>query len=117
VISPRFCSTLIRTTRQMAIRMSGPSSPRLERSPATGRLAFRYFVENATFSGANSDYIGIDRAVYNGPCGSPTPTTTATATATATPTATATATRNCYSHSYCYTDGYFYSHSDPDSDG
>jgi hypothetical protein len=53
--------------------MSGPSSPDFERSPATGRLAFRYFVENTGFSGANSDYIGIDRAVYNGPCGSPTP--------------------------------------------
>jgi hypothetical protein len=29
-----------------------------------GRLAFRYFVENAGPSGANSDYIGIDDAVY-----------------------------------------------------
>ena len=97
---------------QFTVTLSG-----LPPAGATGRLAFRYFVENAGFSGANSDYIGIDRAVYNGPCGSPTPTTTATATATVTPTATATALRNCYSHSYCYTDGYLYSDSDPDSDG
>jgi hypothetical protein len=43
----------------------------------TGRLAFRYFVENAGPLGVNSNYIGIDRAVYIGPCGSPTPTPTA----------------------------------------
>jgi plastocyanin len=63
-------------------------------SPTTGRLAFRYFVENGGPNGANSDYIGIDRVVYNGPCpgGSPTATPTATATATHTPTATPTAT-------------------------
>jgi len=63
-------------------------------SPTTGRLAFRYFVENGGPNGANSDYIGIDRVVYNGPCtgGSPTPTPTATATATHTPTATPTGT-------------------------
>jgi subtilisin-like proprotein convertase family protein len=30
----------------------------------TGRFAFRYFVENAGVSGVNSDYIGIDEAVY-----------------------------------------------------
>src|SRR4029077_4424492 len=47
-----------------------------------GRLAFRYFVENARLFGANSDYIGVNRAVYSGPCGSPTPTPTATDTAT-----------------------------------
>ena len=29
-----------------------------------GRLAFRYFVENAGPGGANSDYIGIDDVVY-----------------------------------------------------
>jgi photosystem II stability/assembly factor-like uncharacterized protein len=63
-------------------------------SPTTGRLAFRYFVEDGGPNGANSNYIGIDRVVYNGPCtgGSPTPTPTATATATHTPTATPTAT-------------------------
>jgi hypothetical protein len=66
-------------------------------SPTTGRLAFRYFVENGGPSGANSDYIGIDRAVYTGPCGptptpSPTPTSTPTATPTATPPPTATPT-------------------------
>ncbi len=45
--------------------------------PTSGRLAFRYFVENAGFSGANSDFIGIDNAVYTtfaAPCaGAPTP--------------------------------------------
>ena len=43
----------------------------------TGRLALRYFVENAGPLGVNSNYIGIDRVVYTGPCGSPTPTPTA----------------------------------------
>jgi hypothetical protein len=32
--------------------------------PTTGRLAFRYFVENAGPFGANSDYIGIDTFQY-----------------------------------------------------
>jgi hypothetical protein len=43
----------------------------------TGRLAFRYFVENAGPSGDNSDYIGIDTMAYNcsgGPTPTPTPT-------------------------------------------
>jgi uncharacterized repeat protein (TIGR01451 family) len=31
-------------------------------APTTGRLAFRYFVENGGPDGANSDYIGIDTA-------------------------------------------------------
>ena len=30
----------------------------------TGRLAFRYFVENGGPEGVNSNYVGIDRAVY-----------------------------------------------------
>ena len=30
----------------------------------TGRLAFRYFVENGGPNGVNSNYIGIDRVVY-----------------------------------------------------
>jgi len=30
-----------------------------------GRIAFRYFVTGAGFSGTNSDYIGIDRVVYS----------------------------------------------------
>src|SRR5207249_5855688 len=42
---------------QFTVTLSG-----LPPAGATGRLAFRYFVENAGFSGANSDYIGIDRA-------------------------------------------------------
>src|SRR5204862_329743 len=61
-------------------------------SPTTGRLAFRYFVENGGPNGVNSDYIGIDTFQFNGSCASPSPTATATATATFTPTATATAT-------------------------
>jgi len=31
----------------------------------SGRVAFRYFVENAGLLGANSNYIGIDDAIYN----------------------------------------------------
>jgi hypothetical protein len=42
-------------------------------SPTTGRLAFRYFVENGGPSGANSDYIGIDTAQYACPTPTPTP--------------------------------------------
>jgi hypothetical protein len=57
-----------------------------------GRLAFRYFVENGGPDGTRSDYIGIDRAVYTVPCGTPTPTATATPTPTATPTGTPTPT-------------------------
>ena len=34
-------------------------------SPTMGRLAFRYFVENAGPNGANADYIGIDTVSYN----------------------------------------------------
>src|SRR5262249_8573473 len=41
---------------------------------ATGRLAFRYFVENGGPEGTRSNYVGIDRAVYTGPCGTPRPT-------------------------------------------
>jgi hypothetical protein len=43
----------------------------------TGRLAFRYFVEDGGPLGTRSNYIGIDRAVYVGPCtrGIPTPRT------------------------------------------
>jgi hypothetical protein len=65
-------------------------------APTTGRLAFRYFVENGGPSGANSDYIGIDTVQYNcvglTPTATPTRTNTATATPTSTPTGTATAT-------------------------
>jgi hypothetical protein len=31
----------------------------------TGRIGFRYFVTGAGFNGTNSDYIGVDRVVYN----------------------------------------------------
>lgn len=33
-------------------------------APTSGRLAFRYFVTNGGPTGSNSDYIGIDNAVY-----------------------------------------------------
>src|SRR5204863_9431075 len=42
-------------------------------SPTTGRLAFRYFVENGGPTGANSDYIGIDTMHYA--CTAPPPPT------------------------------------------
>jgi hypothetical protein len=51
----------------------------------TGRLAFRYFVEDAGPGGVNSNYIGIDRAVFTGPCGSPSPTPTVRPSPTARP--------------------------------
>jgi hypothetical protein len=43
-------------------------------SPGTGRLAFRYFVENGGPTGANSNYIGIDTFQFNVICATPTPT-------------------------------------------
>lgn len=43
---------------QYTVTLSGISSP------TSGRLAFRYFVENGGPSGSNSDYIGIDTAAY-----------------------------------------------------
>jgi len=46
------------TWTQFTINISGVP-PR-----TTGRLAFRYFVENGGPEGINSNYIGIDRAVY-----------------------------------------------------
>ena len=49
-------------------------------SPTTGRLAFRYFVENGGPTGTNSDYIGIDTVQYAcGPAPTPTPTANANA--------------------------------------
>jgi sulfur transfer complex TusBCD TusB component (DsrH family) len=43
---------------QYTITISGLSAP------TSGRLAFRYFVTSAGFSGTNSDYIGIDNVSY-----------------------------------------------------
>ena len=68
--------------------------------PTTGRLAFRYFVENGGPSGANSDYIGIDRTVYTGPCVTPTPTPTPT------PNGDANSHGHANSNSHAYTDAY-----------
>ena len=52
-------------------------------SPVTGRLAFRYFVENGGPTGTNSDYIGIDTMQYA--CTAPTPTPNPTPTPSPTP--------------------------------
>jgi uncharacterized delta-60 repeat protein len=55
-------------------------------SPTTGRLAFRYFVENGGPGGVNSDNIGIDTFQFTGTCApSPTPIPTATPVATPSP--------------------------------
>jgi hypothetical protein len=55
---------------QFTVTLSGISTP------TSGRLAFRYFVENAGQLGANSNYIGIDTVQFcsSGPTPSPTPT-------------------------------------------
>ena len=44
---------------QFSITLSGIGAS------TSGRLAFRYFVENGGPSGANSDYIGVDTVNYN----------------------------------------------------
>ncbi len=48
--------------------------------PTSGRIAFRYFVEDGGPAGNNSDYIGVDNVVYTaftGPCsGTPVPGST-----------------------------------------
>lgn len=59
-------------------------------SPTTGRLAFRYFVENGGPLGTNSDYIGLDTLRYT--CSQITPTPTPIPTPTPTPTLTPTPT-------------------------
>ena len=46
------------TWTQYTITMSGLPAP------TSGRMAFRYFVTGAGFSGTNSDYIGIDNVGY-----------------------------------------------------
>lgn len=45
---------------QFSITLSG-----LPAGGVSGRIAFRYFVENGGPTGSNSDYIGIDDVVYN----------------------------------------------------
>ncbi len=44
---------------QYVVNLSG-----LPAGGVVGRLAFRYFVENGGISGTNSDYVGIDEAIY-----------------------------------------------------
>ena len=58
-IDPNLVTGVYPTTwTQYTITMSGLAAP------ISGRMAFRYFVTNAGFNGANSDYIGIDNVVY-----------------------------------------------------
>ena len=58
-------------------------------SPTTGRLAFRYFVEDGGPNGNNSDYIGIDNVTYTifpPPCtGTPNPGNTLSSVASVCP--------------------------------
>jgi len=57
-------------------------------TPTSGRLAFRYFVENGGPSGANSNYIGIDEVVYTSTSacsGTPAPGNTLSTVASACP--------------------------------
>ena len=62
---------------QFSVTLSGIASP------TSGRLAFRYFVENGGPTGPNSDYIGIDSVIYV--CSAPTPTPTPSPSPTPTP--------------------------------
>lgn len=58
-INPTYTTTGYPTAwTQYSITISGLPGP------TSGRLAFRYFVENGGGAGANSDYIGIDNVVY-----------------------------------------------------
>jgi len=60
-INPTYTTTGYPTSwTQFTITLSG-----LPAAGISGRLAFRYFVENGGPSGSNSDYIGIDNVVYN----------------------------------------------------
>ena len=52
----------------------------------SGRLAFRYFVENGGPSGTNSEFIGIDSVQYSCNTSTPTPAPTPAPTPTPTPT-------------------------------
>lgn len=59
-INPTYTSSGYPTAwTQFTVTMSG-----LPAGGVNGRLAFRYFVENAGPAGSNSDYIGIDDVVY-----------------------------------------------------
>lgn len=73
-INPTYSSTGFPTSwTSYAATISGLSMP------MTGRLGFRYFVEQGGPTGTNSDYIGIDSVKYD--CnGVPTPTPIPTAT-------------------------------------
>ncbi|HQZ75388.1 MAG TPA: choice-of-anchor J domain-containing protein [Chitinophagaceae bacterium] len=69
-INPTYGAAYPETWQQFTVIISGVPAP------TSGRLAFRYFVENGGPSGANSNYIGIDEVVYTaiGACsGTPAP--------------------------------------------
>lgn len=60
-INPTYTSTGYPTAwTQFTLTMSG-----LPAAGISGRLAFRYFVENGGPGGANSDFIGVDNVVYS----------------------------------------------------
>src|SRR5229473_2453764 len=81
-INPNYTATdYPNTWTQFTVTLSGIPAP------TTGRLAFRYFVENAGQLGANSNYIGIDTVQFcsGGATATPTPTPTPTPLPTGTP--------------------------------
>ncbi|MCU0316107.1 MAG: PEP-CTERM sorting domain-containing protein [Fimbriimonadaceae bacterium] len=57
-INPTYNLSFPTTWTEYNLTVSGLSGP------TSGRFAFRYFVEDAGFSGANSDYMGIDTVSY-----------------------------------------------------
>jgi len=62
-IDPNYEGTYPDVFTEYTITLSGLTGP------TSGRIAFRYFVENGGTNGANSDYIGIDTVSYT-PAGS-----------------------------------------------
>src|SRR5207249_10586509 len=84
-INPTYTSTGYPSAwTQFSVTVSGLASP------TTGRLAFRYFVENGGPHGTNPTHIGIDTFQVNHACTNPTPTSTPSPTPTANAPATAT---------------------------
>jgi uncharacterized repeat protein (TIGR01451 family) len=65
--------------RQYTVTITGLSQP------TTGRIAFRYFVENSGPAGSGGDYIGIDTVRYTCTPAAPTPTPSPTATPSPSP--------------------------------
>ena len=69
-INPTYADDYPHVWTQYTVTISGLSSS------TTGRLGFRYFVENGGPSGIRSNYIGIDTMAYACPTPTPTPTPT-----------------------------------------